>query len=278
MTESPILPGRIGSRRCPCRRCAVDGFGYQRVRVGSDQPWRGRIMSRGFTTINFYVDDALEAVEWYGEVLGLKPYFAQPSIDEPAYVEFRVGDHDAELGLISSRYRPAGHGAGRPAGAVMYGHVDDVSAAVERLRGSARPSSTPDVSWHRGLGDRFDGRPLRKRARPDVQPALSRAARSEPSGDAGFPGCAGLRWSAAPSGGGPAVFAGGPPGRRTVPPGGRCRRTWVPAESRGGRRRADPQVGGHRPVRPPAFVRRGTIFVAGWSVVGLDRLRPIWLR
>lgn len=95
---------------------------------------RETIMLRGFTTINFYVDDVLEAVAWYRKVLGIEPYFAQPSIQDPAYVEFRVGDHDAELGLISSRYRPTGLDATRTAGAVMYWHVDDVPTAVERLR------------------------------------------------------------------------------------------------------------------------------------------------
>lgn len=92
-------------------------------------------MLRGFTTINFFVDDVPKAVAWYAEVLGVEPYFAQPSVEDPAYVEFRVGDYQHELGLISSQYRPTGHGAAGPAGAVMYWHVDDVPAAVERLTG-----------------------------------------------------------------------------------------------------------------------------------------------
>lgn len=90
-------------------------------------------MLHGFTTINFYVDDVPRAVSWYRELLGIDPYFAQPSLDDPAYVEFRVGERQDELGLISSRYRPAGHDAARPAGATMYWHVDDVPSAVERL-------------------------------------------------------------------------------------------------------------------------------------------------
>ncbi|GAA3052507.1 MULTISPECIES: VOC family protein [Actinomycetes] len=90
-------------------------------------------MLHGFTTINFYVDDVAGAASWYREVLGIEPYFVRPSREDPAYVEFRVGDQDAELGLISSQYRPGGHGEARPAGAVMYWHVDDVSGAVGRL-------------------------------------------------------------------------------------------------------------------------------------------------
>lgn len=90
-------------------------------------------MLRGFTTITYYVDDIVAAAAWYTEVLGIEPYFAQPSATDPAYVEFRIGDSADELGLIDSRYRPAGFSAERPAGAVMHWHVDDVSAAMERL-------------------------------------------------------------------------------------------------------------------------------------------------
>ncbi|MEV5880697.1 VOC family protein, partial [Streptomyces sp. NPDC052101] len=45
---------------------------------------------------------------------------------------FRLGDYQHELGLIDSRYAPAGAGTG-PGGAVVYWHVDDVSAALGRL-------------------------------------------------------------------------------------------------------------------------------------------------
>lgn len=90
-------------------------------------------MLHGFTTINFFVDDVPAATVWYRKVLGVEPYFAQPSLDDPAYVEFRVGDYQHELGLISSAYRPGGLDPVRPAGAVMYWHVDDVATTVERL-------------------------------------------------------------------------------------------------------------------------------------------------
>lgn len=90
-------------------------------------------MLRGFTTINFYVDDVRKAADWYADVLGIDPYFAKPSVEDPAYVEFRIGDHQHELGLIDARYRPAVYDAAKPAGAVMNWHVDDVPAAVDRL-------------------------------------------------------------------------------------------------------------------------------------------------
>ncbi len=90
-------------------------------------------MLRGFTTITYYVDDLPAAAAWYTEVLGIPPYFANPSREEPAYVEFRVGDAEDELGLIDSRYRPSGHQPARAAGAVMHWQVDDVAAAHDRL-------------------------------------------------------------------------------------------------------------------------------------------------
>ena len=98
-----------------------------------DTHTKGTTVLRGFTTITFFVDDVPKAVDWYRKLLGIEPYFAQPSIEEPAYVEFRIGDHEDELGLIDSRYRPSGHEAASPAGAVTYWHVDDVRASVERL-------------------------------------------------------------------------------------------------------------------------------------------------
>jgi predicted enzyme related to lactoylglutathione lyase len=84
-------------------------------------------MLRGLSTISFYADDLDAAKRWYTEVLGFEPYFARPG-----YVEFRIGDHDHELGIIDSRYAPPGATDG-PAGAVVYWQTDDVAAAFERL-------------------------------------------------------------------------------------------------------------------------------------------------
>lgn len=90
-------------------------------------------MLHGLTTITFFVDDVPAAAAWYADMLGVEPYFVRPTPQDPAYVEFRVGDHQDEIGLIDSRYRPEALGPGRPAGAVTYWHVGDVPAAVERL-------------------------------------------------------------------------------------------------------------------------------------------------
>ena len=86
-------------------------------------------MLRGLTTITYFADDVPAAVAWYAEVLGIDPYFANPAEGPPAYVEFRVGDHQDELGVLDRRFAP--HTG--PGGAVTYWAVDDVHAAYERL-------------------------------------------------------------------------------------------------------------------------------------------------
>jgi predicted enzyme related to lactoylglutathione lyase len=88
---------------------------------------------RGFSTISFWTDDVPAAVAWYTEFLGIEPYFERPGPDgRPAYVEFRIGDYQAELGLVDRTFAPAGS-ATEPGGAIMYWHVDDLNATVERL-------------------------------------------------------------------------------------------------------------------------------------------------
>ena len=90
-------------------------------------------MLRGLATVNFFADDLEAAKKWYAEVLGIEPYFERPGDGLPAaYYEFRIGDQQAELGLIDRRYAPPGAPAG-PAGAIIHWHVDDVRAALERL-------------------------------------------------------------------------------------------------------------------------------------------------
>jgi predicted enzyme related to lactoylglutathione lyase len=84
-------------------------------------------MLRGLTTISFYAADLEAAKRWYTELLGVEPYF-----NRPGYIEFRIGDYQHELGVIDSRYAPAGAATG-PAGAVVYWHVVDVPATLEKL-------------------------------------------------------------------------------------------------------------------------------------------------
>ncbi|WP_182908135.1 VOC family protein [Microbispora sp. H13382] len=89
-------------------------------------------MLRGLTTVSFWADDVEEATRWYAEVLGVEAYFERRGPDgRLAYAEFRLGDHQHELGFIDRRYAP--HPATEPAGAVVYWHVDDVAASLGRL-------------------------------------------------------------------------------------------------------------------------------------------------
>lgn len=109
-------------------------------------------MFRGFTTINYFVDDVRAATAWYQRLLDVEPYFVRPSAEEPMYVEFRVGDSRDELGLLDSRFRPDGYSDATHAGAVMHWHVDDVRAAYDRLlslgaTGLAEPRDLEAPGW-----------------------------------------------------------------------------------------------------------------------------------
>lgn len=90
-------------------------------------------MLRGVSTVRFHTTDLAAAKRWYAELLGIEPY-----LDRPQYVEFRLGDYQHELGLLDSSYAGdiGGHAATAPAdavGAVVYWHVDDVPATLDRL-------------------------------------------------------------------------------------------------------------------------------------------------
>jgi predicted enzyme related to lactoylglutathione lyase len=82
---------------------------------------------RGLATVTFYATDHAAARRWYAGLLGVEPYF-----DRPGYVEFRIGDRQAELGIVDGAYAPPGALDG-PAGAIVYWHVDDLAATRERL-------------------------------------------------------------------------------------------------------------------------------------------------
>ncbi|MEV0645364.1 VOC family protein [Phytomonospora sp. NPDC050363] len=87
---------------------------------------------RGMCTIAYWAEDVAAAVDWYAGFLDAEPYFRRDNPDgTPAYVEFRIGDHQAELGICDSRYAPPGT-TGKPSGAVTYWAVDDLEGAVER--------------------------------------------------------------------------------------------------------------------------------------------------
>ena len=87
---------------------------------------------KGMATVSFWADDVKAARKWYNELLETTPYFERPNSENPAYVEYRFGDYQAELGIIDRKYAPKAAQQG-PGGAVLYWHVEDVKSALERL-------------------------------------------------------------------------------------------------------------------------------------------------
>jgi predicted enzyme related to lactoylglutathione lyase len=109
-------------------------------------------MLRGLATITFFANDLTVAKEWYTELLGIDPYFAYPNPEQPAYIEYRIGDYQHELGFIDSRYSPH-TGVSGPAGAVTYWHVDDLQAAYEQLLSMG--ATEHESPTERGIGTGF---------------------------------------------------------------------------------------------------------------------------
>ena len=66
------------------------------------------------------------------DLLRTEPYFQRPDAENPAYIEFRIGDFQHEFGLIDRRFAPKGAATGA-GGAIAYWHVDDVAATFENL-------------------------------------------------------------------------------------------------------------------------------------------------
>jgi predicted enzyme related to lactoylglutathione lyase len=85
-------------------------------------------MLRGFATITYFADDLEAAEAWYTELLGVEKYFEVPG----GYVEFRIGDHSQELGIIKGDWAPHDMSAA-PGGQIAYWHVDDLDGSIERL-------------------------------------------------------------------------------------------------------------------------------------------------
>jgi predicted enzyme related to lactoylglutathione lyase len=88
---------------------------------------------RGMATVSYYADDMDAAQQWYTDLLGVEPYFVRPEEGPTAYIEFRFGDYQAELGIISRKFAPKG-ASNPPGGAVLFWHVDDIHAALEQVK------------------------------------------------------------------------------------------------------------------------------------------------
>lgn len=91
-----------------------------------------KAMLRGMANVSYWAADVKEARRWYAELFGMEPYFQRPDAESPAYIEFRVGDYQHEVGIIDKKYMPPSAKEG-PGGAVLYWHVDDIEKALERL-------------------------------------------------------------------------------------------------------------------------------------------------
>jgi predicted enzyme related to lactoylglutathione lyase/uncharacterized damage-inducible protein DinB len=93
--------------------------------------------SSGVSTVRLHAGDLPAATAWYADLLGAQPYFVR---DE--YVEWRVGQHDHELGILDLQYAPR-HEQG---GSVTYWQVEDVDAALTDLlaRGATVHEDTRD--------------------------------------------------------------------------------------------------------------------------------------
>jgi predicted enzyme related to lactoylglutathione lyase len=97
---------------------------------------------RGMATVNFWADDVAAARDWYAELFGVPAYFQMPNAEHPGYIEFRIGDDEDEFGIIDRTYAPKAMQPG-PGGAILLWHVDDVEAALERLKGMGAKEYDP---------------------------------------------------------------------------------------------------------------------------------------
>jgi predicted enzyme related to lactoylglutathione lyase len=82
---------------------------------------------KGIATISLWAEDHAAAVEWYTKLFGIKPYF-----ERPGYAEFRIGDHQTEVGIIDRKYAPHITFSKSPAGVVLYWHTDDINGTFKR--------------------------------------------------------------------------------------------------------------------------------------------------
>lgn len=89
---------------------------------------------RGLATISLFSNDLQKAKKWYTEFLGIEPYYAFPDNENPAYIEFRLGDFEHELGIIDKKYQPK-QASGKPGGVVAFWHVDDLKGTFDKLIG-----------------------------------------------------------------------------------------------------------------------------------------------
>jgi predicted enzyme related to lactoylglutathione lyase len=104
---------------------------------------------RGLTTISYWADDLKAAKKWYTEILGQEPYFERPDAENPAYIEFRIGDYQHELGIIDRKYAPPM--PAQPGGEIVYWHVDDLEETLNRLIAHGATAYGPITKYGAGF-------------------------------------------------------------------------------------------------------------------------------
>jgi predicted enzyme related to lactoylglutathione lyase/uncharacterized damage-inducible protein DinB len=82
----------------------------------------------GVSTVRLHTDDLPAARAWYADLLGADPYFVREE-----YVEWRVGPHDHEVGILDRRFAPAHPAEHDRGGPVTYWQVEDPDAALADL-------------------------------------------------------------------------------------------------------------------------------------------------
>ena len=105
---------------------------------------------RGMATVSFFADDLKAAAKWYAELLGAEPYYKFPDENNPAYIEFRIGDYQHELGIIDRKFAPKTATSG-PGGAVIFWHVDDINGMLERLKSMGAKEYEPLTNREEGF-------------------------------------------------------------------------------------------------------------------------------
>jgi predicted enzyme related to lactoylglutathione lyase/uncharacterized damage-inducible protein DinB len=87
-------------------------------------------VTSGVSTVRLHAADLGAARSWYADLLGAEPHFVR---DE--YVEWRLGPHAHELGILDLKYAPGGGPAEHEqGGSVTYWQVENVDAALADLR------------------------------------------------------------------------------------------------------------------------------------------------
>ena len=89
---------------------------------------------RGMANVSLWAEDMNAARDWYTKLLGIEPYFQRPDALNPAYIEYRFGDFQDELGIIDKKYAPQASSLTGAGGAILYWHVDDITGMLEWLK------------------------------------------------------------------------------------------------------------------------------------------------